>query len=808
MKPNRCPLICRFCLKPQDRLPTHLQSMCMKRSTKEQIEDEVNKARESMTKHLWEGRVYEFSELRVIITKDEELANLIQLLESHGCFVRNIPPATMAGQTMPQQAVVLPTAPEEEYDKMDTVEPQDPLSQPETGKRWDGKLRKIMKEHGLYEKHNTDSDLLSGFKKYLRDDLGIPHCKQEVDNVARFLYFMDAQEPGLQFVRDIEKTRSFFTKLSHIGLKKQTVTNFLKNLKRFLRYIIYNTTLSSTDTLLYRDCRAFRSDLRDLQKSISKQVSEEITGKCYTQMSKSSQKPRDCLRVLRAARKDFLEAIAKATLNEELDIYRSLLILYYLQSLLMLKYLQRAAVVKNMKVSEWLKREECVLTTDGDRSRFVVITVNKHKTVSQQVAKFSLNEEEQHWFHVYFTHIRTRFLCSLLMAEDDPNNKFFISTSGNPIYSPSNDVMRLHRKYNVPNVTGHVARHVFEMAPKYGFTNEEKCIIADYLAQTMATSEKDKQFVQPENICRAATLLSKLASVRDSSDSDAESGSSSLHIRGVATSGTCPKMSLLDTLNLFIQQHPVSLEGEIPKGKIRKLITGVHDRKCYKKWRGMQEKMRLNYVLAYFPRRQPSSRQITKYIERQGWKNNKPSVEKITELWKPLEVPESIGDNKHIKKLVKSQKWKGLLITDGGDKGRRVVTTRKFQKGEVVCDYHGTTITAAEGKELMKSVSEEEMGYFFFFRDSQGKKLCMHAQTVPCHCHPDRDTFGRQINHSRKRKNLYPEVHEMDLGEIKEYVILLIALKDLDVNTELLLDYGIGRTSFLGEGRDLVGLDD
>lgn len=198
---------------------------------------------------------------------------------------------------------------------------------------------------------------------------------------------------------------------------------------------------------------------------------------------------------------------------------------------------------------------------------------------------------------------------------------------------------------------------------------------------------------------------------------------------------------------------------------------------------------------------------MVKYIEKQGWQNNKPSVEKITELWQPQEAQESIKDNKHIKKLVKSQKWKGLLVTDDGDKGRRVVTTRKFQKGEVVCDYHGTIVTAAEGKEMMKTLSKEEMGCFFFFKNSQGKKLCMHAQTFPCHCHPDRDTFGRQTSHSRKRKNLHPEVHKMDLGGKKEYVILFTALKDLDVNAELLLDYGIGRKSFLGEGRDLVGLE-
>ena len=78
-----------------------------------------------------------------------------------------------------------------------------------------------------------------------------------------------------------------------------------------------------------------------------------------------------------------------------------------------------------------------------------------------------------------------------------------------------------------------------------------------------------------------------------------------------------------------------------------------------------------------------------------------------------------------------------LLITG-------VVATRNFSKGDIVCDYHGRLISAAEGRKMMKGVTEEAK-YLFFYRD-----LCIDAQTFPCRCHPDKDTLpGRILNLNR-----------------------------------------------------------
>ncbi|KAI7790575.1 reverse transcriptase, partial [Triplophysa rosa] len=67
------------------------------------------------------------------------------------------------------------------------------------------------------------------FATYLEKDLQNEHFKQEVENVARFLHFMDPQQPSLLFVRNREKSKLY---LDEAKLTKQTPLNHLKSLKR------------------------------------------------------------------------------------------------------------------------------------------------------------------------------------------------------------------------------------------------------------------------------------------------------------------------------------------------------------------------------------------------------------------------------------------------------------------------------------------------------------------------------------------------------------------------------------------------
>ncbi|KAK7172410.1 hypothetical protein R3I93_004669 [Phoxinus phoxinus] len=82
------------------------------------------------------------------------------------------------------------------------------------GPRWTSEVRVEMTKKGLYKKHSIKHPLLEGFYHYLRVDLGNMKSKQEVENVARFLRYMDPKEPSLLFVREVEKVREYFNVLT------------------------------------------------------------------------------------------------------------------------------------------------------------------------------------------------------------------------------------------------------------------------------------------------------------------------------------------------------------------------------------------------------------------------------------------------------------------------------------------------------------------------------------------------------------------------------------------------------------------
>ncbi|KAL7886919.1 hypothetical protein AOLI_G00046400 [Acnodon oligacanthus] len=78
-----------------------------------------------------------------------------------------------------------------------------------------------MSKSGLYGKHSIDHPLQMSIAKYL-----------QVENVGRFMYYMDPKRPSLLFVRQHEKTREYSNKLSEAGLCKQTVQFYVKSVKK------------------------------------------------------------------------------------------------------------------------------------------------------------------------------------------------------------------------------------------------------------------------------------------------------------------------------------------------------------------------------------------------------------------------------------------------------------------------------------------------------------------------------------------------------------------------------------------------
>ncbi|XP_073409279.1 uncharacterized protein [Dendrobates tinctorius] len=145
--------------------------------------------------------------------------------------------------------------------------------------KWTVESRKRMKEEGMYLHHSLKDPVLKRFAFYLQKDLNVNKYRQEVQNVSRFLHFMDPNKVTLDFVMQIEKSRSFFIKLRDLNLAHQTAFNYLKNLRRYLNFHMRATNLANEDPAMYSAVKHFKSVTKDLRVTLSKGISSEVVSK-------------------------------------------------------------------------------------------------------------------------------------------------------------------------------------------------------------------------------------------------------------------------------------------------------------------------------------------------------------------------------------------------------------------------------------------------------------------------------------------------------------------------------------------------
>lgn len=167
--------------------------------------------------------------------------------------------------------------------------------------------------------------------------------------------------------------------------------------------------------------------------------------------------------------------------------------------------------------------------------------------------------------------------------------------------------------------------------------------------------------------------------------------------------------------------------------------------------------------------------------------------EKLLQNWAPSGSEDHIMDSKLIQTLVKSQKWRGLHIRECEGKGRGIISTRRFEAGEVLCDYHGPVVTSSEGHKTHKSTTESETGYMFFYTNKKGQSMCIDAHSDRCVCHPEIQTIGRLLNHSEEKANIKPKYFSMEMDGEERDVILFLATRTLLVDEEVLFDHDFYR---------------
>ena len=101
----------------------------------------------------------------------------------------------------------------------------------------------------------------------------------QVENVSRFLYFVNNEEASLQFVYQRQKLDVFLKEIT--GLTKRTQSNYLKSLKRFLNFHTDRTNLHSMDADLHEECTEYSRVLTSTLRLLSKQAKKEIFQKRF-----------------------------------------------------------------------------------------------------------------------------------------------------------------------------------------------------------------------------------------------------------------------------------------------------------------------------------------------------------------------------------------------------------------------------------------------------------------------------------------------------------------------------------------------
>lgn len=135
--------------------------------------------------------------------------------------------------------------------------------------------------------------------------------------------------------------------------------------------------------------------------------------------------------------------------------------------------------------------------------------------------------------------------------------------------------------------------------------------------------------------------------------------------------------------------------------------------------------------------------------------------------------------DRDIEKAIREQRESGLKIQTFEEKGRGIVTTRPFMKGEFVVEYIGDLITVSEAKEREQIYAEDDnTGCYMYYFKHKNVQHCIDATA-------ESGKLGRLVNHSRNGNLMTKTVSINNRPHL-----VLIAKEDIAEGIEVTYDYG------------------
>lgn len=121
----------------------------------------------------------------------------------------------------------------------------------------------------------------------------------------------------------------------------------------------------------------------------------------------------------------------------------------------------------------------------------------------------------------------------------------------------------------------------------------------------------------------------------------------------------------------------------------------------------------------------------------------------------------------------------GLEVKNFSGKGRGVITTREFAKGEFVVEYIGELINQVEAKEREEMYAQDQnTGCYMYYFQHRNQQYCVDATA-------ETKKLGRLVNHSRTG-NLIARIVEVN----SRPHLVLTAKEDIPIGVEISYDYG------------------
>ncbi|XP_078681036.1 N-lysine methyltransferase KMT5A-A-like [Branchiostoma floridae x Branchiostoma belcheri] len=122
----------------------------------------------------------------------------------------------------------------------------------------------------------------------------------------------------------------------------------------------------------------------------------------------------------------------------------------------------------------------------------------------------------------------------------------------------------------------------------------------------------------------------------------------------------------------------------------------------------------------------------------------------------------------------------GMEVVDIEGKGRGVVATKAFGRGDFVVEYAGDLIDTKTAKDREAKYAEDpSTGCYMYYFKYKNNTYCVDATA-------ESGRLGRLINHSAKHKNLM--TRSISAGGLPR--LILVAARDIQPGEELQYDYG------------------